>query len=315
MEKISCLPLIELLRENAENLNQMLKSFNNGPGRLNTDAIPGWFKEVIEPVFIAVHQHNPAMSRRVFDALYNDMLQTLSSAAGHQSSQLLRSCRLLLTQNPALAAVNPGRLIKTLSVATTRISRHSITAAEKWLELMQKIFAAAGNIDQLLLAARFAAWRCGMAHLRYLTGSLSSLEPVLRDLIFADEKISEDDLNKTRAAGVDTTPVVLGSFKGLGGKFMRPPGVFLDNNLVYATDGRYSAVVFVDRYGALLHDAPEIAEDSIPDALKSADMAPPQAAKILSRYPDLTSWVYHDSTLFLTTASSHAVFIFGAISD
>jgi len=69
MEKISCQPLIELLRENAESLNQLLKSFNNGSKRLNTDSIPGWFKEVIEPVFIAVHQHNPTLSRRVFDAL------------------------------------------------------------------------------------------------------------------------------------------------------------------------------------------------------------------------------------------------------
>lgn len=315
MEKISYQPLIELLRENAENLNQQLKSFNNGSRRLNTDAVPGWCKDIIEPIFITVHQHNPAMSRRVFDALYNDMLQTLSSAAGHQSNQHLRSCRLLLVQNPALTAANPGRLIKTLSVATLRISRHSTTAAEKWLALMQKIFAAAGNIDQLLLAARFAAWRCGMAHLRHLTGSLSTLEPRLRDLIFADEKISEDDLSRSWAEGAGAKSFALGAFKGLQGKFMRPPRVFLDKNLVYAADGRYSAVIFADRYGALLHDAPEIAEEAIPDALKSADMAPPEAAKILSRYPDLTSWVYHDSTLFLTTASSHAVFIFGAIND
>ncbi len=315
MEKISYQPLIELLRENAESLNQQLKSFNNGSGRLNTDAIPGWFKEVIEPVFIAVHQHNPTLSRRVFDALYNDMLQTLSSAAGHHSSQILRSCRLLLTHNPALTATNPARLTKLLSVATLRISRHSISAAEKWLTLMQKIFAAAGNIDQLLLAARFAAWRCGMAHLRHLTGSLSALEPSLRNLIFADENISEDDLSKNWSDGADTKPVALGAFKGLQGKFMRPPRVFLDKNLVYAADGRYAAVIFADRYGALLHDAPEISEDLIPKTLKSADMAPPEAAKILSRYPDLTSWVYHGETLYLTTASSHAVFVFGAIKE
>lgn len=315
MEKISCQPLIELLRENAESLNQLLKSFNNGSRRLNTDAIPGWFKEVIEPVFIAVHQHNPTLSRRVFDALYNDMLQTLSSAAGQQSNQLLRSCRLLLTQNPALTATNPARLIKILSVATLRISRHSIAAAEKWLALMHKIFAAAGSIDQLLLAARFAAWRCGMAHLRHLTSSLSKLEPGLRNLIFADEKISEDDLSKSWPDGAGTKPFSLGAFKGLQGKFMRPPRVFLDNNLVFVADGRYSAVVFADRYGALLHDAPEISEDLIPNVLKTVDLAPPEAAKILSRYPDLTSWVYHDATLYLTTASSHAVFVFGAIKE
>mgnify|MGYP000978787863 CR=1 FL=1 len=315
MEKITYQPLIELLRENAESLNQLLKSFINGSGRLNTEAVPDWFKEVIEPVFIAVHQHNPALSRRVFDALYNDMLQTLSSAAGHQATQQLRSCRLLLVQNPALTAANPGRLIKTLSVATLRISRHSIAAAEKWLALMQKIFAAAGSIDQLLLAARFAAWRCGMAHLRHLTGSLSTLEPRLRDLIFAEEKISEDDLRRSWKNEADAKPFALGAFKGLQGKFVRPPRVFLDNNLVFAADGRYSAVIFADRYGALLHDAPEIPEESIPNVLKSADMAPPAAAKILSRYPDLTSWVYHDTTLFLTTASSHAIFIFGAIND
>ncbi len=241
MEKITYQPLIELIRENAENLNQQLKSFNNGSRRLNTDSIPGWFKEVIEPVFIAVHQHNPTLSRRVFDALYNDMLQTMSSASVQQSDQQLRLCRLLLANNPELTTVNPGKLIKILSVATLRISRHSVPAAKKWLALMQKIFAAAGSIDQLLLAARFAAWRCGMAHLRHLTGSLSKLEPGLRDLIFADEKISENDLSKIWPDGAGTKPFSLGAFKGLQGKFMRPPRVFLDNNLVFVSN-RHSSI-------------------------------------------------------------------------
>ncbi|MFZ5951069.1 MAG: hypothetical protein ACOYXC_10215, partial [Candidatus Rifleibacteriota bacterium] len=185
MEKVTFAPLIELLKENGENLNQLLRSIRTSSPTLDSGQIPVWFKQVIEPVFSAVHLHDPTKSRKVFDLLYRETLAILS---GNFDRTLARDSLLLLGQNPALTASNPGQVFRALRSAVRKIAHISMPAAEKWLELMHRSMPMIKNYPELLKIGRIAAWRCGMAHLRGLIDDPASLAPEIMLLIFSGDK-------------------------------------------------------------------------------------------------------------------------------
>ncbi|PKL44083.1 MAG: hypothetical protein CVV42_19665, partial [Candidatus Riflebacteria bacterium HGW-Riflebacteria-2] len=100
MEKIACKPLIELLQENAESLNQALRQTAAAASRFDPASVPAWFKSVIEPIFEAVYQHDKTRSRKVFDVLFRDMIEVLAAGTAGTDFELRRDCRLLLLPNP-----------------------------------------------------------------------------------------------------------------------------------------------------------------------------------------------------------------------
>ncbi len=312
MEKITCQPLVSLLQENAEALNQSVRQAAAASGRFDPAAVPAWFKSVIEPVFESVHKHDKTRSRKVFDVLFRDMLDCLRSGTAGDELELHRSCRLLLLAGSSLTAANPSRMLKSLTSALKKIMRCSHAATRTWLGMMQKIVAAAASLDELLAAGRFAAWRCGMAHLRLHLDFSQQLNPDISSVIFDDSAFGPD-LQRPWYSAEKTVAKAAGSFVGFGGEFMRPPRLTLRDNLVFVSDGLQTRVLFADRFGSVLLECPEVFDGSADFALNPVTTAPSAAAKILGRYKDLTAWVYHDSTLFLTTASSHSVFLFGAV--
>lgn len=313
MEKVTFPPLIALLQESSESLNQILGSAHATNLRLNSEEIPAWFKEVIEPVFQAIYDHNQALSRKVFDALFRDMLAALSVTGTMTDLNMLKQCRLLLKLNPAVTAANPDRVLKSLNTAVTRIYKHSQPAARLWISLMQKIVPLVKTHQELLSTGRVAAWRCGMAHLRELIDCPASINAQISALIFADENCTPDKLKNRWGSDAKITHFAAGGFTGFGGLFARPPRVAVEGGHVFVSDGLRTAALFSDRYGSVFQESPETTYESLSFSLEPIDKAPLEVAKILSRYPDLTSWVYHEATLFFTTSSSHAVFISGAV--
>lgn len=311
MEKVTFSPLIAILTENAEMLNQALAV--TGLVSRGTTSIPDWFSGVIEPVFVAVYKHDKTRSRKVFDVLFRDMLNLLQGSS-LADSELSRDCRLLLRLNPALAAAHPARILSAMTTALKKIVRHSHKAAQAWIELMQRIVPLVTDVDQMLAAGRLAAWRCGMAHLRDLAAIPAELDPRIVAIIFADENTSAEQFRQRW--GVSQKPVVTaaGAFSGSGGQFVRPPRVTLLDGVVFVSDGSQIRALFADRFGHVLVECAGSSDDFADFSLKSVSTAPPHIAKILVRYKDLTSWVHDDSTLYLTTGSSHSVFLFGAVN-
>lgn len=313
MEKITYAPLIALLQENAEALNQNLRSARATSNQLDTADVPVWFVAVIEPVFKAVHQHDQTRSRKLFDVLFRDMLSVLASPAGKADFTVNKACRLLTTLNPALTAGNPARIIKALTSARQRISRYSPQAAQMWISLMQQVMPLIKDLSELLAAGRLAAWRCGMAHLRRRLDVSAISDQRIISLIFADEKDPAQSLEHRWNPGKTTSGTAAGGFTGMGGTFSRPPLVAQKGDLVFVSDERYTRVLFADRFGHILHDCSPDLVDPSAFTLKPVTSATKKVSDILGRYSDLTSWVHHDATLYLTTRSSHAVFIFGAV--
>lgn len=312
MEKIAFKPLIELLRENADALNQSLRQAAATSNRFDPAAVPAWFKTVLEPVFAAVHGYDKTRSRKVFDLLFRDTIDFLASGTAGSDFELHQACRLLLLPNPKLTAGNPARLLRSLTTALKKILRHSSAAAKAWLAMMQKIVVLATDVDELLVAGRFAAWRCGMAHLRRQLDFAQKLRPEILSVIFGDTPFGPD-LQHAWGQSENSQGTAVGSFKGFGGEFMRPPRLLLRENMVFVSDGQQTGVVFADRFGCILLECSDAFDGSADFILAPVSSASGAAAKILGRYKDLTTWAQHDSTLFLTTASSHSVFLFGAV--
>jgi len=312
MEKIVFKPLIELLRENSDALNQSLRQAVATSNRFDPSAVPTWFRTVVEPIFAAVHELDKTRSRKVFDVLFRDTIDFLASGTAGADFELHQACRLLLLPNPRLTAANPARLLRTLVTAFKKILRHSSTTARAWMAMMEKIVVLAADLDELLIAGRFAAWRCGMAHLRQQLDFELKLKPEIISVIFGDMPFSPD-LKRPWAQGETSQGVAVGSFKGFGGEFIRPPRLTLRDSLVFVSDGRQTGVVFADRFGCSLLECSDAFDGAADFPLAPVSSASAAAAKILGRYKDLTTWAQHDSTLFLTTASSHSVFLFGAV--
>jgi len=312
MEKIVCKPLIELLRENADALNQALRQAAATSNRFDPAVVPVWFKHVVEPIFAAVHELDKTRSRKVFDVLFRDTIDFLASGTAGADFELHQACRLLLLLNPKLTAANPSRLLRSLTAAVKKILRHSTAAARAWIAMMQKIVVLVVDLDELLVAGRFAAWRCGMAHLRQQLDFERRPKPEIISAVFGDMPFGPD-LKRPWAQGETLKGVAVGSFKGFGGEFMRPPRLILRDNMVFVSDGQQTGVVFADRFGCVLLECSDSFDGSADFKLAPVSSATGAAAKILGRYKDLTTWAQHDSTLFLTTASSHSVFLFGAV--
>jgi len=312
MEKIACKPLIELLRENADSLNQALRQAAATSNRFDPAAVPAWFKTVVEPIFAAVHKHDKTRSRKVFDVLFRDTIDFLASGTAGPDFELHQACRLLLLSNPKLTGTNPARLLRSLTTAFKKILRHSTAAAQLWIAMMQKIVVLVADLEELLVAGRFAAWRCGMAHLRQQLDFERKLKPEILSAIFGDLPFGPD-LKQPWARGEASSGIAVGGFKGFGGEFMRPPRLILRDNMVFVSDGQQTGVVFADRFGCILLECSDAFDGSADFKLAPVSAAKGEAVKILGRYKDLTTWAQHDSTLFLTTASSHSVFLFGAV--
>jgi tellurite resistance protein len=315
MEKVTYKPLIELLEENAESLNQLLRTASVVSRKLDTKDVPFWFKQVIEPVFTAVHEQDSGSGRKLFDLLFKDMIKVLSGSEAVVSFENSWQLRLLMGLNPAITAKHPAKLLQALSIALTRISRLNGKAASNWLEVMTKIMPLANDIDEILQAGRIAAWACGMAHLRQQIDFSADINEKILEKIFSRKKVTLDSLKEASAGSEQDEGKSLGGFTGLGGHFSSPPMLCAEKGIVYASDGNRTCAVFADKYGEVMLDCPDHLSESLKFRLTPVKTATARAREILNLYPDLTSWVINEETLMLTTASSHSLFIFGGIDD
>lgn len=310
MEKVTFVPLTELLEENAENLNQQLKYCSSGRRDFDFRQIPVWFKQVIEPVFAAVYDQDESLARRTFDMLFSFMIKALCSGG---DGVVARKTACLLSLNPALIAGNPGRMLGKLYSAAQKISRHDAQKTDNWLELMSKIMPLVSEEAELLKAGRVAAWRCGMAHLRLLSQDYQDLPGDILKVIFAEEAQNPEKLLQRWVDKKEPQKKAVGGFTGYGGPFSWPPLVAVKDDTVFAFDGKKIAALFVDRYGAVFQDCPAELKETLRFGAKKIDSG--EVEKWLAPHSDVTSSVYCDKTIYFTLSSSHLIFVVGAVDD
>jgi hypothetical protein len=174
--------------------------------------------------------------------------------------------------------------------------------------------------DDLLAAGQVAGWRSGMA--AYRTDALAvagRLDPALAAAALGmptdgwepaaflarlrDDPWFDPAAPAPVEGGGPRPPAAVGSFRGFGGPFVRPPTLAVVAGRVLATDGDDWFAVFADAFGwAVLRTAPP------GDGARGASTAmaePPPAA--LAGIPEVTGWVALPSGFAATSALTHAV--------
>ena len=311
MEKITFPPLVDLLKERAEKLNHSLQAARAISSKFNPDEVSAWFSQVIEPVFKAAYKFEKNLSIKLFDFLFADMISVLSGPEAGISLNQSQRLRRLIALNPGLFAGNSAAILNKLSAAFKKIIRNIDSRAADWLSCMEKIVPMIDSADLLLTYGKIAAWRCGLAYLHRQIDFSNILDQKVLAVIFAKEKVNLPELNLKWDK--ETSSFIVGGFVGLGGLFIHPPKLAIKDGNIFASDSKHAGAIFADRFGQILYECSEDYIATLKFCSKSYTNAKPQVVEILSRYKDLTSWAYLDSTLYLTTASSHSVFLFGAV--
>lgn len=140
--------------------------------------------------------------------------------------------------------------------------------AKEWVGRMRAVAGICREPKQLLAAGQVAAWRCGMAPYRESALRLARELPpafVAHVLLSADSDVDIPALlqqleqnpwaqlpGAARPAGVQLVAEI-GSFRGLGGEFRRPPRVAAQEDHLYVTDGVDRWLLIADTFGAILH--------------------------------------------------------------
>jgi hypothetical protein len=219
---------------------------------------------------------------------------------------------------PALAApltADPRRVVGAVTNALDSLERAGAGRPDQWIDLMVAVAPLAPDPDRLLTAGQVAGWRSGMA--AYRTDALelaAGLDPALAaaalgmpaeagDPAAFVARLRDDPWFDPAAPTLDGAgprpPVAVGSFRGFGGPFLRPPLLAVDGDRVVATDGEDWFAVFADAFGRA---ALRISDPG--DAVLPAGKAPPAE---LAGIAEVTSWAAVPSGLVATSALSHAV--------
>lgn len=310
MEKITSPELIKILNKKSDFFNQQCRSAQALSSQLTGSDITNWIIQVIEPIIISFTKFSENKISSLVEFLFKEMITFLASDKKNRNYDYYKRCWLLFTLNPDLFESTPRKSLKALTSALDSILNHSEEKADKWLSKMTLISPLLKTYDDLLDTGRLTAWTCGLAHLRNLALPINnSLNKEILLLLF--NEIPQDKIFNSH--WLDFTIRSTGNFVGLDGIFYNPPLLTKHDEHVFISDKQNCYGLFADHFGESLVPCSDAFKSTLKFSLKNKKSNSSQINNIISKYDDITSWEYHNSTLFITTESSYSVFIFGGI--
>lgn len=312
MEKVRSSHLIEVLKENREQFDQQCRSAMALSPQLIGSDISSWVLNVIDPIAESVAVHDESLVLPVVETLWKEMLLLLRSDRKHGSFDRYRECWLMFRLNPALFSRIPKRFLSAVTTAMDTLLVHSETKADLWLKQMNRAVPIVQSYDELLAAGRLTAWSVGLAHLRtFATEKNSTVRPEIERILFpeisfkqASEKIWQEPISRA-----------IGGFTGLSGTFSKPPLVTKVDGNVFASDGTNCYALFADHFGESLVPCSSAFQETLTFQKRTESPGVNELLAICMRYKDITSWEYHNRTLFITTSSSFSIFVFGGFGE
>lgn len=325
MEKITCAPLVRLLRDKRELCNLRFSAASVRYPSLFPDRVKALIHEVMQPVIKGLEMLDPAEHDRIFDQVYDILLDLEGSGRMQAAGDVYRQTLMLI---PSMAhtvwADGDVLLIRHLIRAATTIHSGYPQATPVWIEAMGRAMPHCGTAAQVLDAGRVCAWMSGLAHLR--EHALKALDRLCKEGVTAifysprDTTIDRarfetdpwyDPRDAWSMAQADE-PVFryrTGGFQGQGGPFLRPPvSASLDGRCV-VTDGESVLRVFADAFGVSFINDTTL---SVDDVQRMADRPANNLPKLGRNLAlsDIRSRTVLGHTLFLTRDSSHFLYVY-----
>jgi hypothetical protein len=333
-------PAADALERNRDRLNARFAAARRAGAVIEPAAFLEHVATRIVPIVNTVAQQFPERALATMEALFDVSLELFrASMLGEtaKSPLTVKVWREMLPQLAGWVGSEPRQVPASLSNAAVNLSQTPGTRPDEW---MQTILAAAPQCDtagQLLQIGIVAAWRAGMAHYRRgALATLKALPPKLQVIALglptdAPEKagiaLSRMETNPWLApaeallpSDVSIKPVAqVGAFIGFGGTFLRPPRVQFALDSLFATDGQNSWQLIADVFGSVLvrQVTPITPQRPAFKATVSPSGEIQWDTKRLNA-PHLngcTSFACDGTTLAVTIASSHHVFLFSGAAQ
>lgn len=317
MEKISYTPLIQHLQDNAGLYNQLYRECELKYGSIDRAVLSRWMVQTVEPIVRAVDALYPDHMPQTFRACYTYTLQLLGNKAGIVHEEEYQAAWRLCVQVPSLAGLYPVRLLSAINAALDAVRAHQPERVLQWVAAMESTLSYVLSLEEFLALGRIHAWRAGMAHLRgRAQQEFENLRDVLKEALlqkYTDLKNNhafEQEWLGLAAAQFIEAP---GGYVGYGGAFTAPPKVAQLGRHLMVTDGQQPYAFFADAFGSvLLPDVPVQPKTIVKHSnLKGLEVFKARFGKQAISFDDVISAVLLPSTLLLTRASSHHLFVYG----
>ncbi|MCP2044429.1 hypothetical protein [Pontibacter sp. HSC-36F09] len=317
MEKISYTPLIQHLQDNTELYNQVYREYEMKYGSIDRTVLSRWMVQTVEPIVRAVDALYPDHMPQTFRACYTYTLQLLGNKSGIVYEGEYQAAWSLCAQVPSLVALYPGRLLSAINAALDSIRAHQPERVLQWVTALKSTLSYVLSLEEFLALGRIHAWRAGMAHLREKAQQeFDNLRDVLKEALlhqYADLKSDHAFEQEWPGLAAPQFIEAPGGYVGYGGVFMAPPKVAQLGRHLLATDGQQPYAFFADAFGSvLLADVPVQPKAILKRSnLQGLEVFKTQFGKQAIPFDDVISAVLLPSTLVLTRASSHHLFVYG----
>jgi len=290
------------LEANRDTINQRVLELQRSSAGFAPESFTGALRELAPPIVAAVETHGQGFGSLVAQSLVDAALEL--SAAGQFDGPVHDGWSDLLPLLGAQLAQEPRRIVAAVSNALANLARSPRARPAQWLEIMTGL-AASTDAATFLAAGQVAAWRAGMA--AYRSDALEVARTLEADVVQAVlgatpaqlDELATDPWFVPRPEGSSPEAVRVGSFRGFGGPFVRPPLLALHGSQVVAMDGDGEWFVFADAFGSAVLRAGGAAASAV-----STEGPPPVA---LDDIPEILTWVLAPGGLVVSSALSHAV--------
>lgn len=304
---------------------------------LEADAFGKHIVTCVEPIVAAVADRGTDpetvadLTESLFDLSLDLVARDLAGpGARHPGISLL--WRELLPQIPVFVAEGGRDFVAALSNAIHNLAIQPAADHMRWLDRMEDLAPGAGGVDELLRLGQVLAWVCGMAHYRetaieawrglpFTLRQRSLYLDATADPEEVEERLSLRWWAPSHAFADRWTPRVVatvGGFRGFGGPFMCPPGVFQVEGRLYLVDSEACFSLHADCFGAvLLRQGAALPEGeaarSAFSVTKGGEVRRGTETLRVAPFTDVGSWAATEDTLVVTSTTSHAVSIVAVV--
>jgi hypothetical protein len=317
---------------------------------LDATAFSAVLAGVVAPIVAAVDEVEPARTRAAAESLFDLALELVGQGLLGPTARepvITDAWRSLLPGSARLLAADPPRFIGSITNALYNLATTPAARPRQWLEDMAAVVQNSdGSLETMLQAGQVAAWRAGLAQYRSAALAICSTLPPrlafellklpaqsaaadLRDRVIA--RLIADPWLSPADALSQATPrrlrVVghIGTFRGFGGLFIRPPSATRIGGQFVVADGESSWVLLADLYGATFHrlvvdrseesQRPETHNASRFHLGRSGHISKDGLEAEIPELQDVSSWAADEHTLVATTTHSHSLVLVAAAPD
>jgi hypothetical protein len=292
----------------------------------------------VDPIIRAVAERFPERARVAVQQLYEVSLDLFTASLLGPTARIPHVDALWRRLLPALGeflARDPARLAGCLSNAASNIASQAEARPEWWIDALRDLAVNCRSADELLNCGKVLAWQAGMV--QYRSAALETareLPPTLAarvlrlppaapaaEIHVALDRLKQDPwLTVEAATGTAPEPTTIacvrtmGSFRGFGGAFLRPPTVSSTENCLWVGDGQFFWQLRADVYGWHLQRS---GTGAVPANRGQRMISMDRTGTVVwqevsARFPDLagaSSAAFDGTTLAVTIPSSHHVFL------